>query len=323
MDKRDLVRAFKSVLVGRHPFLSIEITRECPLRCPGCYAFDPAHIGEVGPLESLSDYKGQDLIDGILGLVDHHKPIHVSLVGGEPLVQFRDLNTILPELSRRNIETLLVTSAVRPIPTEWRTIKRLHFAVSIDGLQPDHDIRRAPATYERILKHIKDIPIRVHCTITRQMTTRVGYFEEFTDFWSKRPEVRKIWFSLFTPQKGAEDAEILSPTEKETVLIELDRLRGLYPKVHLPKWDLQGLRTPPSSPEKFLFAQTNLSITADLKHVVSPCQLGGNPDCSQCGCMASAGINAVADLRLLGGMTVRSVYEASRRVGKTVGRVLG
>ena len=25
--------------------LSIEITRECPLSCPGCYAYDDAHLG--------------------------------------------------------------------------------------------------------------------------------------------------------------------------------------------------------------------------------------------------------------------------------------
>ena len=31
---------------------------------------------------------------------------------------------------------------------------RLEIVVSIDGLQPEHDVRRAPATYDRIVKHI-------------------------------------------------------------------------------------------------------------------------------------------------------------------------
>ncbi|MBM3263623.1 MAG: radical SAM protein [candidate division Zixibacteria bacterium] len=306
----------------KNPLLSVEITRECPQRCLGCYAFDPGHLGEAGPLESLTDYKGQALIDGMLKLVDRHKPLHVSIVGGEPLVRFRELDVILPELSRRNIEVLLVTSAVRPIPQTWRHIRRLHFAVSIDGLQPDHDVRRKPATYERILKHIQDIPIRVHCTITRQMTLRPGYFEEFVDFWSKKPEVRKIWFSLFTPQKGANDEEILPPAERVATLAELDRLRRIYPKIHPPQWVLEGLMYPPSSPEQCLFAQTTLCVTADLEQVVSPCQISGNPDCTQCGCIASAGVNAVADRRLPGGITVRTLYTGSSRVGKAVGRVL-
>jgi len=52
------------------------------------------------------------------------------------------------------VEVQLVTSAVRPIPPEWAKINALHLVVSIDGLQPDHDKRRAPASYERILQNI-------------------------------------------------------------------------------------------------------------------------------------------------------------------------
>ena len=52
----------------------------------------------------------------------------------------------------------------------------VNFAVSIDGLQPDHDVRRTPATYERILKNIIGQNITIHCTITGQMMKRPGYF---------------------------------------------------------------------------------------------------------------------------------------------------
>ena len=73
----------------------------------------------------------------------------------------------------------LVTSAVREIPKEWATIPRLTIVVSIDGLQPEHDVRRTPATYDRILKHIVGHQIVVHCTVTRQQINRPGYLEEF------------------------------------------------------------------------------------------------------------------------------------------------
>ena len=48
--------------------LSIEVTRECPLSCPGCYAYGDSHLGEGGPnLRSVSDYRGRDLvISGLL-----------------------------------------------------------------------------------------------------------------------------------------------------------------------------------------------------------------------------------------------------------------
>ena len=40
-----IIRAWGKILRGEHPALSIEITRECPLKCPGCYAYDDAHLG--------------------------------------------------------------------------------------------------------------------------------------------------------------------------------------------------------------------------------------------------------------------------------------
>ena len=74
--------------------------------------------------------------------------------------------------------------------------------MSIDGLQPEHDARRTPATYDRIQKHIVGQQITVHCTITRQQVQRDGYLEEFARLWSANPNVRQIWFSLYTPQIG-------------------------------------------------------------------------------------------------------------------------
>lgn len=321
MKTKDVFRGWGRILSGRHPMLSIEITRECPLRCPGCYAYQPEHLGDLGPLRTLADYKGQQLIDGVLGLVRHHRPLHLSIVGGEPLVRFRELDVLLPRLDEMGIEVQLVTSAVRPIPAEWAKIKALHLVVSIDGLQPDHDLRRAPATYDRILQNIVGHSIIVHCTVTRQMASRQGSFEEFLSFWSSRTEVRKIWFSLFTPQIGEDAKEILPPDERRAVLDEMARLRPLYPKLYLPEVVMKGYRQPPKSPAGCIFSRTTLSITADLKGEVTPCQFGGNPDCTQCGCIASAGLNAIGDYKLFGFLPVKNIYFASDNIGKKVAKV--
>jgi len=322
MKKTSYLRAWQRILSGHYPALSIEITRECPLRCPGCYAYEPIHLGEAGPLRTLADFKGQQLVDGVLSLARRYRPIHLSIVGGEPLVRFRELDVLLPRLSQMGITVHLVTSAVRPIPPAWARIKDLHLFVSIDGLAPDHDRRRTPATYERILKHIVGHSITVHSTVTHQMMDRAGYFEEFLSFWSSRSEVKKIWFSLFTPQVGADDEEILSPHERAEVLNELARLRPLFPKLYLPDDVIEGFRHPPQSPEECIFARTTLSITADLKSQITPCQFGGNPDCTQCGCLASAGMKAVGDHHLLGFLPMRSLYNASDRIGKTAFKIL-
>lgn len=100
MKTAEIFRGWKTILAGRTPFLSIEITKECPLRCPGCYAYGDDHISGI-LLNQISDYKGQELVDRFMGLVDRYQPLHISIVGGVPLVRFRELNEILPQLVAR------------------------------------------------------------------------------------------------------------------------------------------------------------------------------------------------------------------------------
>src|SRR5262245_30513423 len=109
MKKRNMIRAWGRILTGYYPSLSIEITKECPLRCPGCYAYEPEHLGQVGPLRSLSDRKGTELIQGVVDLVRRYRPLHVSIVGGEPLVRFHELDVLLPRLSEMGIRVHVVT----------------------------------------------------------------------------------------------------------------------------------------------------------------------------------------------------------------------
>lgn len=313
-----IITAWGKILRGYRPSLSIEITRECPLRCPGCYAYGDDHLGGDVTLRQVTDYKGQELIDRVLAIVDEEKPIHVSIVGGEPLVRFRELNEILPRLAARGIYTQLVTSAVRTIPAEWASIPRLQVVVSIDGLQPEHDARRTPATYDRILKHIAGHQITVHCTITRQQVQRDGYLEEFTRLWSADPHVKQIWFSLYTPQKGEVAEEILTPHDRERAVAALMALRRPYPKISLPEALIRQYASPPPNPADCVFAQTTTCISADFEHRITPCQFGGDPDCSQCGCAASAGLAAVAAHRLPGGLRVGAIFDASLRVGRAM-----
>jgi MoaA/NifB/PqqE/SkfB family radical SAM enzyme len=310
--------AWGRILAGYRPALSIEITRECPLRCPGCYAYGDEHLGGGITLRQVSDFKGDELVTNFFKLVDQHKPLHVSIVGGEPLVRFRELNTILPRLAERGIYTQLVTSAVRPIPIEWAPLRRLQLVVSIDGLQPEHDVRRAPATYDRILKHIAGHQVTVHCTVTRQQSRRDGYLEEFVRFWSANENIRQIWVSLYTPQIGEVSDERLLPEDRERVTAALRHLRRLYPKLTMPEGMIKVYEEPPSSPDDCVFAQTTTCVSADFKRPIAPCQFGGNPDCSNCGCIASACLGAIARHRLPGGLRVGALFENSLKVGRRV-----
>jgi MoaA/NifB/PqqE/SkfB family radical SAM enzyme len=319
--KAGVVAGWGRILQGYRPNLSIEITRECPLRCPGCYAYGADHLGGDVVLRELADLKGDALVDGVLQVVADYKPIHLSIVGGEPLVRFRELGTLLPALTAQGIHTQVVTSAVRPIPTEWAGMERLQICVSIDGLQPEHDARRAPATYDRILKHIKGHQITVHCTVTRQQT-EPGYLEKFVEFWVAQPDVKRIWFSLYTPQRGEDSPERLRPVDRARVVTTLTELYRQHPKLHdMRPALLSSYLQPPADPSDCIFAQTTACLSADLKRDITPCQFGGDPDCSQCGCMASAGLEAIGRHRLPGGLKVGSIYWLSRRVGQTVGEI--
>ena len=311
-----IITAWGRILRGYRPALSIEITRECPLRCPGCYAYGDDHLGGDVTLRQVTDYKGQDLIDRVLAIVDEEKPLHVSIVGGEPLVRYRELQQILPAIAARGMYAQLVTSAVRPIPLEFASIPRLQTVVSIDGLQPEHDARRKPATYDRILKHIAGHQITVHCTVTRQQVQREGYLEEFLQFWSANRDTRQIWVSLYTPQVGEVADEILLPADRERVVAALMTLRHKYPKLKMPEGLIKQYAKPPQSPDECVFAQTTQCISADLERRITPCQFGGTPDCTQCGCIASAALGAVGAHRLPGGLRVGAIFEGSLKVGR-------
>ncbi len=321
MDRYDALSAWASILSGRKPLLSIEITKECPLRCPGCYAYDLQHLGGEKTLRDLSDDKGDRLVERVLEVVDRLRPLHLSIVGGDPLVRYRELDALLPQLVERGIYVQVVTSAFREIPQRWGALANVKIVVSIDGLPAEHDVRRKPATYERILKNIAGHRVTIHSTVTGNMLLRPTYLEEFLTFWSAREEAGQMWISLFTPQIGAEAPEILTRAQRAFVVRELLRLKPLHPKLEMEDDMIREFLSPPSSPESCVFAQTTETISADLKTRVTPCQFGGNPDCSQCGCAASVALNEIANRKLVAGLRVRKLFTISSAVGAGVKRL--
>ena len=84
---------------------------------------------------------------------------------------------------------------------------------------------------------------------------------------------------------------------------------------------IEVYRKPPASPDECVFAADDDQPCRPTSSGGSrPCQFGGNPDCAQCGCIASAGLEAVARHKLPGGIPVGAIYWSSLRVGKWVGR---
>ena len=316
MKTSEVIRAWGKILKGEQPSLSIEITRECPLQCPGCYAYLDTHLGGGATLRSLRDRKGQELIDGVLELADRLRPLHLSIVGGDPLVRYRELESLVPLLLGRGIFVQVVTSVFRPLAASWASLPNLNVVVSIDGLQPEHDIRRAPATYDRIIKNITGQNVTIHCTVNGPMMKRPDYLKQFLEFWTPRAEIRKVWFSLFTPQIGDQVPEMLTPEERERAIADMTALRKQFPKLDMPERMIRQFATLPPNPKECVFALTTQTLSADLKTRVLPCQYGGNPDCSSCGCIASMGLAAVASHKLGGVIPVGVIFKASVKIGQ-------
>ena len=212
------------------------------------------------------------------------------------------------------VHTQVVTSAVRPIPESWADMPLLQVCVSIDGLQPEHDVRRAPATYERILKHIKGQHVTVHCTVTRQQS-RGGYLTEFTEFWAALPDVKRIWFSLYTPQKGEVAEEILRREDRERVVAEITELFARHPKLHdmIPSV-VKGFLSPPQNPTS-AFSRRRPPVCRRIEARITPCQHGGTPDRTQCGCIASVGLGALGGYKLGGVLPLRAIFNTSFKIG--------
>jgi len=98
-------------------------------------------------------------------------------------------------------------------------------------------------------------------------------------------------------------------------------LRLKYKKLAAPDGLINVYADPPESPDECVFSRTTTNISADLKTRITPCQFGGQPDCSNCGCIASAGLAAVARHQLLGFIPIGRIFNGSLKVGEKIRRM--
>ena len=98
-------------------------------------------------------------------------------------------------------------------------------------------------------------------------------------------------------------------------------LSGYQPNLSIEITKECPLPCPGCYAHECIFAQTTACISADLERRIAPCQFGGDPDCNNCGCIASAGLDAIDRHRLPGDIPVGRVFTASAWVGRSVARL--
>ena len=236
-------------------------------------------------------------------------------------MRHRELSRLLPIVSEMGVHTMVVTSAVIPIPKEWTTIPKIRVTVSVDGLPEHHDVRRAPATYNRILRNIAGRQVNIHWTITAPMLRRRGYIEEYLSFWNVRTEVVRIWVSLYTPQKDERSVEMLTGPERAAVAAELRTLQPQYPKLLMNGGIARAIESPPSTPRECIFAKMSTNYSADLETRVDPCIFGGAPDCSQCGCAISSSLHWLKTVKVGRLVKIETLVKGSVALGSVLGKL--
>jgi len=154
-------------------------------------------------------------------------------------------------------------------------------AVSVDGNPEDHDVRRKPATYERILKNIAGRRVNIHWTVVRLNIEQPGYMDRYLSFWNDRPEVRNIWVSVYTPQHSEESPERLTTENRSELTAYFNGIGQKYSKLTMHPGLMQAFLEPPKNPADCLFSTLSVNYTADLRTRVGPCVFGGTPSCAE------------------------------------------
>jgi hypothetical protein len=125
---------------------------------------------------------------------------------------------------------------------------------------------------------------------------------------------------MFTPQQGDQLPEMLTRSERQQAIADILELRKEFKKLDMPEGLVKQFAKPPSNPSECAFALTTRVLSADLKSRVTPCQFGGNPDCSSCGCIASMALAGVAAHKWGGFIPVGAIFDASVKIGRARSR---
>jgi hypothetical protein len=144
--------------------------------------------------------------------------------------------------------------------------------------------------------------------------------DRYLEFWNSRPEVDRIWVSIYTPQLGEESPERLTGDNRVQLAAYFSSLNGRFPKLSMHKGLMDAFLAPPDGPSACIFSRLSVNYTADLKTRVEPCVFGGQPNCAECGCSISLAAHWLGDIKLAGPLRARHIVEGSLAVGRTVNR---
>ncbi len=217
--------------------LVLNIANDCNLGCTYCFASQ----GDYGaPKRFMSEETARKSVDFLLRDSGDHESVTLVFFGGEPLMNFRLIKTIVDYATRagkeagKRVEFTMTTNAtyLTPEVVQFLNDHSIGVSVSIDGPKKYHDLRRTfkngMGSYEFIRPRIANL-IRVHktrplaarVTLTHGVTAVREIFEHLTEMG-----FHEVGFSPVT--SSDKDGYALTADELWTIFREFDELARTY-----------------------------------------------------------------------------------------------
>jgi MoaA/NifB/PqqE/SkfB family radical SAM enzyme len=319
--KRPLVTGYDLAKVGfflfgfpKNGFGSVDVSKECNLRCRHCYFFEQDYEGELSVtqwIEKLEALKSESK-------AWEYPFFQCSWVGGEPLIR-KDLIERGRHLFRYNT---VVTNGTIPLP-DWPDV---NWYISIDGDEEHHEwIRKKKGIYKRAMKNVQEHP-NLQVTIAYMITKQnVQCIEQAVIDWAKAGAAH-MTFDFYTPIETIEEDLWLPFEERDQVLdmlIELKRIYGDFFSLPERAFRLMKSDVCKTVTDNCLFSKKSFSFTpqGDFKE---KCMMGPKADCDRCGCVVPFYMASLTNRKfIVEDMTREMVFAAKRAATGVLTAILG
>jgi organic radical activating enzyme len=259
----------------KNGFVSIDVSKECNLRCRHCYFFEQDFIdSELDVemwIEKLEAMKKESL--------SAQPMMQCTWVGGEPLLR-KDLIERGRKYFRWNT---VVTNGTIPLPN-WPDVS---WYISIDGDEELHEyIRNKKGIYKRAMQNVKDHP-NLSVTIAYCITQQNKHcMEQVIKDWAEAGAAH-ITFDFYTPIDTIEEPLWIPLEERDQIIDKLIALRRIYGDFFvIPERTLRMMKSDicKTVTDNCMFSthSTSFGPTGAVKE---KCMMGPKADCDRCGCV--------------------------------------
>jgi MoaA/NifB/PqqE/SkfB family radical SAM enzyme len=273
----------------KNAFGSIDVSKECNLRCKHCYFFE-------------QDYASELTVDEWIAKLEHLRAttsrrefpfFQCTWVGGEPLIR-KDLIERGRKYFRHNT---VVTNGTIPLP-DWPDV---HFYISIDGDEATHEaLRKKKGIYQRAMRNLAEHP-ELEVTIAYCITQENKHcIEQAVIDWAKAGASR-MTFDFYTPIETINEPLFVPLEERDQILDQLLALKRIYGEFFvLPERVFRLMKSDVCKQvtDHCLFSEKSFAFgpTGAQKE---KCMMGPKADCDRCGCVVPFYLASLVDRKLI------------------------